>query len=118
MAINSEQALHHDGIDSEKHRTGFGEANEDRLVAGAMTGGFYEGDTGEKILVAIDRNEADARKVPVGACAGKARVAAAGEGEVGTLDDKFGVGESVVVAAVVDIEVRADNSGDVGGAEL
>lgn len=118
FAVDGEETFEDDSVDGEQDRAGFWKPDEDRLVAGAMARGFKNSDTGEDCFVAIDLAVTGPGEVPVGAGRGKARVAAASECEMRSLDDKFGTGESVVVAAVVEIKVRGDDGVDSAGTEI
>src|SRR5579862_3383756 len=83
-----------------------------------VTTGFEQGQAGDQFGVAINHSITQRWVIPVVAGIGEARVAASGDVVVFALDDQFGVGEGVVVAAMVYVEMRADEHCDVIGAKF
>ena len=101
-------ALEHDGINGEEYGAGVWQAHEDGLMRGSVTAGFEQGQAGEEFRVAIDEAVAQRGMIPVGASGSKTGMAGASQGVVFALNDEFGFGEGIVIADMVDVEMRAD----------
>ncbi len=85
-------------------------------MAGAVAGAGEQRDTGRELVVTVNFDVVQARVVPVLALPLVAqRVATAGGGKLGVLDDMARVGELVVGAGVVGVEVGGNNGLDIGG---
>jgi len=82
-------------------------------MAGSVAAGLEQSDAGEEFGVAVDEAIAQRVVVPMRASDGEARVAVEGQGVVFALDNELGVRERVMVASVVDVEMRADENVDV-----
>src|ERR1700746_163519 len=82
-------------------------------MAGDVAAGLDQLKVRKKHGVAIDQAIGKRWMIPVGARFRKAGMTAAGQLIVGTLNDKFRLGEAIVIAGVIYIEVRTDDGVDV-----
>nr|WP_030340065.1 hypothetical protein [Streptomyces sp. NRRL S-1022] len=103
-----------DGVGRQQHRAGPGQPDEHRLVPLDVSGALHQLDAGEQFGVALDQPVLQVGLVP--ARPGDlqpAELARRRQPVVAALDDELGVGEEVVVAGVVRVQVGAHHQVDV-----
>jgi hypothetical protein len=108
LAIHAKGALQGHGVNGQKNRTSFWQANEHRLMTGNMAARFEERDAGEKFNVPFHEAITQSGMIPMLARGRETRMTVARPSVMLALNDEFGGSEVVVIAGVIDIEMRAD----------
>ena len=108
FAVEGKKALHHHCVDCQEYRPCLGQLDEHRLVPGDVPAGLDERQAGHEFGIAVDQPVAQRGMVPMRPCRRKPRMAAAGQLVMRALDNEFGIPECIVIAAVVNVEVGAD----------
>ena len=115
--VTGEGGLQGNGVDGEEDRSGFVQVQQDRLVTGDVSAGFDEGEAGDDLCITFDEAIVQLWIVPDFSMAFETRVSTTGDFILLTLDDKFGVGEGVMVASMVNVKMGADEDVNVAWLE-
>jgi hypothetical protein len=86
-------------------------------VAGDVSAGLDKGKAGDDLCVTFDEAIAQLWIVPAFSMALETRVSTTGDFILLTLDDEFGVGEGVMVACMVNVQMGADENVNVAWLE-
>ena len=71
FTVESEKALHHDGVNREKHGTSLGQAHQYRLMSGSVAASFEQSEARQDFDVAVNQAVTQNRLIPMNACGSK-----------------------------------------------
>jgi hypothetical protein len=113
MAILGECVRHHNRVDRQQHGAGFGQTHQHRLTARGVAAGLKQGQSRHNLGVTINQRVGQSWIVPMDAGGGKTRMPTPGQIVVRALNNELRLGNAIMIARVIDVEVGADHNLDI-----